>query len=69
MERVQSSFGHQATAVVMTTAVTVTDTPTVYTHCLSARRRITGSHRGTPKHVRQHSLRPSAADQEESKKL
>jgi hypothetical protein len=69
MERVQSSFGRQGMAVVMTTVVTATDTPTVYIHCRSARRRITESRRGTPKHVRQHSPQHSAADPEESKKL
>ena len=69
MERVPSSFGRLVMAVATTTAVTAMDTPTVYTHCLSARPRITESRRGTPKHVRQHSLRLSVVDQEESKRL
>ena len=68
MEKVQSSFGHREMAVVMTTAVTATDTRTVYIHCLSARRRITESRRGIPKHARRHSLRRSAADRGENKK-
>ena len=68
MEKVPFSFGRREMAVVMTTAVTVMDTRTVYIHCPSARRRITESHRGIPKHVRRHSPRRSAADQEESRK-
>lgn len=68
-DEVRFLSGHPGMAVVMTTAAIAMATPTASTHCLSARRRITESLRGTPKHVRRHSLQHSAVARGESKKL
>lgn len=68
MEKVQSLFGRQEMVDVMMTVVIVMDTPTVYIHSLSVRRRITESRRGIPKLVRQHSPRHSVAARGENKK-